>query len=78
MQFPDAPAIKNIPTIGTLHWDSKTEPVDNVVYVIGQLVHEEMPVEEEYSPMPQDVQIEELVAPVLVEYFPATQAEQVK
>jgi len=28
--------------------------------------------------MPQDVQVEELVAPVVVEYFPAPQAVQVE
>jgi len=44
--------------------------------VSGQLVHAVLPVEEEYSPMPQDVQNEELVAPVVEEYFPASQTEQ--
>ena len=29
--LPDAPALKNIPTTGTLHWKTVDEPVDDVV-----------------------------------------------
>ena len=28
--LPDAPAFKNIPTTGTVHWESELEPVDDV------------------------------------------------